>query len=627
MNPAHAESIPKEKVELVEREAWGPKGIAKPISKYALQKMGTPGFMISKYMNYRKLLTASRCTTSEKLNFAANLLTLAGDITNHILSLKYAEKLKDEFGEKKKEIKKYLEENKDNILSVPRESGERANLQMMAYDYAIKTEEYTEARLEVLKKFKYPALALFLTANIINAKEALAETGTLGAYSAAVQACKTAELVPRKIADQAIDKTSDIGIAADAADAAVKAGSKAPFYLRAFQKIKDTVEPVVKTISDAKSKLNAKSEKNVQSYGGLGPLTSANYAEEMIVGVIASVRGRSNEKGLGNAIKNEAIDIGLRVAVRMAVKANITAVDGFMRTSVGRGVVYAYNIWVMYSEFDSLRDQTADARMKAGALREARARFSEETAVTDSGSVRKDFEEIFQTVVTALIQEAHAADPEALPEIGPVNLCLGESCEQPIVFREHSGIDSKLPLTLQDDIRNRMKTSYSISGAQKFARGEIPIQDLDQNSVKEEILLLEKELNALSNELDKKKIQTWDQWQLEEEKIVAADLKWYASLMPVDFATRLPVRESSSGGDVAEQPQQTEVSPKPAAPVESEITETSALKPVAVKKPEITAEYEYYGDGIDVHPDSGNNLWSIITRRYQLKKLSNGTPE
>ncbi len=595
--------------------------IARPLSKYALKKMGTPGFAIAKFMTYRKIMNGPRCTASQKLHFVGNLLTLAGDITNHVLSLKYSNDLKKDFAGHTDEIKGYLKVNKD-LLKVSKETGEKASVQALAFDYAIESEEFTRKRLLVLEKFKYPALGMFLASNILNAKEALTEANP--GFSAAVQSCLTAyeaAQVPAEVA------TTAAGDAARLAEAAAPPQRDAPpWFVRPFLFLANIVKSGTSTMSsrDRNGQPN-ETRRQYEGAGGVGALTSANYAEEVVVGIVASLK-KDTGKGIVNDIKNQAVDIGIRLGVRAAIKANIAAVNRFMRSPPGRGVVYTYNVWVIYSEFDQLRDQIHNAKVKAGALRDAKAEIMGPQTVK-ADQVEKDFEMIFNIVLSELIAEAHAAVPEG--NIGPVKMCLGaDTCSAVTPFFEPQmdTVFKTLSPAMQKTEVDLLNKSYIFQKVSQFRKGFIPIQDLNVDEMKKEIATLETEAESLTLELERRNILTRKQLELYENEFVDKDYQWYAALMVPGF--NQPQAQPLKLGDF-EMPDLKESSQESTSTPDEK---KSALdKTLTVEKSPVNGnssdsqidammeknDFEFD----DIHQDKSGDIWSIITNRYRRSSL------
>lgn len=609
--------------------------VARPISKYVLQKMGTPGFLVSKFMAYRKVMNQPLCTTSEKLNFAATLLTLAGDVTNHVLAWKHKEKLKKEFSGKSDGVKEYLKST-DDILAAPQETGELRDVQLMALDYSIRSEELELERLKVLKMFKYPALALYLTANILNAQEALAEGSSFGTYLAEVNACHEAHK-PKTVANEAKTEAE----AAKGIEAAKSASPEEPaWYIKPFlwiggkakeagsylkekgNDIKNT--ETFQTVSSGTKKMDVQDESLQSDYGGVSPLSSANYAEEMIVGVVSGLRNEKKKSSIGDKVKSEVIDIGIRLAVRKVVKLNIEAVDKFMRSSIGRNVVYAYNLWVIYSEFDQMQKQIKNTRTKIAALKEIRGRYtSSSESQTVTQTVREEFNEIYQVVLNNLIMDAYAANPD--PEfINSIKMCLGvENCSQKQTFLDANVKASliKLPTSVRDHHINFLKGSYSFKAVQQFNNGKISIQSINQTQVQKEITQYESEVERLADLMDKKNIFKKSKYKVYEEKLLNDDYKWYSELMRPDFNQvglmasvgpqfSLPKVENKSH-DFTIENSEVESQTK-----ETKVTDHKALEAVRLEnKYNEVMKAEFDWD--DIHKQSERNIWDIISNRYQ----------
>ena len=109
------------------------------------------------------------------------------------------------------------------------------------------------------------------------------------------------------------------------------------------KKILDTRKEYRKGLKTNKEKDNyVYTNENGDVVSGMGPVNSAAYAEEMIVGVISHFKKPSTyaKNRIVNKLGQDLEVMAIRYAVRTMVKANIEAVDKFMRSSVGRAVVY-----------------------------------------------------------------------------------------------------------------------------------------------------------------------------------------------------------------------------------------------------------------------------------------------
>lgn len=607
------------------------RSLARPISKYALKKMGTPGFLISKYMTYRKLMTNPVCTTSEKLSFIGNLLTLAGDITNHVMTIKNTRTLKKEFTGKTDKIEQYLRTKKD-LLETPKETGEQLDVQLMAIDYSIRSNELELSRLKMLRNFKNPALALFLVSSIMNAQEALAEGTSFGTYLAAVNACKTAAKPVQASQEGVIEASSAAGVAA-----AGNSQTDAPWYVKPFLWIGGKLDELgnsetITTMNAGRKGMNIENSAKQDEYGGLGPLTSANYAEEMIVGVVDSLSKEKKNSGLGGSLKSEAINIGTRLLVRKAVKANIVAVDGFMRSSIGRTVVYGYNLWVIYTEFENLKGDIADTNTKISALKEIRKNMTSSSgSVTfDQKEFQKESEALFKSVFAALMSDAFA-DTLDLPSV-PLKMCLESAdCKKvgDFITPEMNKSLSALPLEIRNKQINLLNSSFSFSEVRKFNKGLISIQQIDQERVDREIKTYETEVEALADLLHKKKIVSKDRYLAFEEQTVNKDFDWYAPAMVSDFNTLGVVASAKVSPLMIEKPLVHDVSSEDLKEqVLEEKKEDSAkssakeLEAMALEKKlqeNMSTEFEYE----DVHQNKSETLWNIISKRYQKRAWEN----
>lgn len=608
------------------------KEIARPISKEVLKRAGQPGFFISKYLNYRKLIAAPQCTTSQKLSYYANLLTLAGDVALNVLTWKQTRDLKKEFEGKLGELQSYAEEN--DLTKMKEKSKEKPDVQMMAFDYAIKKDEQELQRLNILQYFKYPALAMHLTSTILNAQEALAEGTSLGTAAAAANSCMTAQQ-PQKKAETA---------ATDAKTEAAPTNNSNPeepaWYMKPFlwlaEKAKafktSAVGQAGKKALDARREykrgVNTGKEKDNYTYtneggdvvSGMGPVNSAAYAEEMIVGVISHFKKPSTyaKNRIVNKLGQDLEVMAIRYAVRTMVKANIEAVDKFMRSSVGRAVVYAYNIWVIYTEFDDLRDQIKATKEHIAKLKEIKAKLSESTA-----QVIPSFEEnkAFVAQVTTFLMTTMLGS-EAQAELAPANpykdlkFCIGaDSCGivQNLFDKNANDHFAKLHPDVQKAQKDLLMNSYTIRQVNQVINGKMSVTDIDLAQVNKEIKRDEGLVEQYYQQLDKRGILKKDELARFESKLLNEDYKAYAPLMREDFNTQTLVASSGLLDSVfAPAPKKEKakgealsVGTQPAPDINSGSATTTSAEVIPVRD----LQYDI------IHGEDGD-LWNIIHKRY-----------
>lgn len=549
-------------------EDWnkGDKGvhreIARPISKEILKRSGQPGFFISKYLNYRKLISAPQCTTSQKLSYYANLLTLAGDVVLNVLTWKQTKDLKKEFEGKISELENYSKEN--DLTKVKEKSVEKPDVQLMAFDYAIKKDEQELQRLNLMQYFKYPALAMHLTATIMNAQEALAETSSLGTAVAAANACMTAQQPQKKVETVATDAKTD------AAPTNVS-GDEAPWYLKPFIWISDKVKSLKdssfakggKAVLDARREytrgMDTGKQKEEYSYSdasgaivsGMGPVNSAAYAEEMIVGVISHLKKPSQyaKNKVLNKIGQDLEVMAIRYAVRKMVKLNIEAVDKFMRSSVGRAVVYAYNIWVIYTEFDGLRDQIQAAKDRIAKLKEIRSKLGGATA-WHFPSFKENSIMVAKLTAWLLASEAQAEFNPSGP-YSNLKFCLGtDSCSisQTLVDQVSNDHYSKLPVEVQKAQKELITTSYTLRQMSFVMNGKMSVTDLDLGIINKEIDRNKNLVEQYYKVLGQRGILKKEDLARYENKFLTDDFNAYSGLMREDFNSQTIYASSSIAG-------------------------------------------------------------------------------
>ncbi len=554
------------------------KTLARPLTRYILRKAGTPGFMFSKFMNFRKQINKPICTLSQKLAFASFMLLTIGDIANHVVALKNSKDLKKEFSAKMDLINASLAEEstlKKNLDSktIPNQSNtivystDATNTavedpQIMALNYLIAKEEKDLKRQILIAKFVYPGLALQLASNLLNANELFMEGTSFGTYLAQVNACQTAQkpveagkevAVNAKATAEAVKAKADAErIANDSKIAEKKNELKSddtPWYVKPFLWLALKFDEPVMAINTFRKGMgetgtNAK-EYMVAAKGGsivnaIAPLQSAVYAEEMLVKTIMILKGGS----FGSVIKDEAFNIGLRYAVRALIKTNIVAVDGFMRSAVGRFVIFAFNLWVIYTEFDNTRDRIEDSKNKIAFLKEYRAKVSKLVTINDTKNVEPlNANKIFKEIISyIMIPTAHAGQEKIdidSSNFSNIRLCISDyDCNNKLDLvndQNVMNIFSTLPKQMQEDQFSFIKKSYSANQVAALMRGEISPDQINLNAVQKEIDEKSNELNAIYSQLKKKgKITDEALWKA-EYSMMMNDYNVYSKYMRKDF--------------------------------------------------------------------------------------------
>lgn len=619
------------------------KKLARPISYYLLKRMGTTGFLLSKYMNYRKQLTQPRCTLSQNLAYASYMLMLIGDIADHVILYKNARDLKKEYSDKMGVIDQQLGSNKElnnniNQQALPTQNSDPNPLgdQFLAIDYLIAKTEKDLKRQKVITYFKYPALAMQLTANLINITEMFAETTSFGAYIAEVNACITSQK-PKTTADELkIQAESEAKGSADNFRKLKKEYyDEAPWYLKPFSWLALKLDKPNRAIKEyrggldgsAASKLEYAQEAKAQGgdmVSAVDPHQSAAYAEEMIVGIITQMKKKSTDLQ----------DIAIRLTVRKLIKSNIVAVDGLMRSATGRFVVYAYNLWVMYSDFENTKKNIEITKERIAFLKSYRDKIRSLTKTTSSFFYRPhkyysdvNAEKVMSWVQNVLLGQAFANNNDLLEDVANLKLCISDtSCKEKFDLLKDANVQktfNSLPLQLQKSQLDNVRNSYSVVNFVKFSRGDVGIQVFDVDRVEKEIKEKENEVNKKFEELQKIKHVNLKEVLKHEQMLVEKDLQTYGQFLRPDFnqesnsvleKSQFQMPELANSSKNKEQPLSVPAFVGPEVKiVSSEVLAVQDAQNTSATKPEI--ENEKYEFNSDIHIKE-DNIFEIIHYRY-----------
>lgn len=620
------------------------KNIARPVSNYLLKRMGTPGFLISKYMNYRKQLTQPRCSISEKMSFASYILLLLGDIGDHVITIKNKKALEKDFSEKKALIdqqlasKEFMNDVRNQKITPDKNKSESTtDIQILTLDFMIEMEEKDLRRRELVATFKYPALALQLATNIINITELVAETSSLGIYAAKINACKTAG-TPKKTLDELKIQAAQEKAAAQ--EKIIKRTARlenmnkdTPWYLKPFMwlamKINGQSENIGK-LNDfrkgvngtAKSQVEYAEAANAQKAGSadlnaVNPAQSASYAEEMIVGIITQNKKESDEKGIKGKIVDDASDMAIRFAVRKLVKANIAAIDGFLRSATGRVLVYSYNLWVIYTDFHDTKEAIDVTKARISALKSYKEKFIKETSTVFSPrhlrQIKDNTVQVISWLQDVLIQKAVANNNKNSINQGEVKLCISDSnCKvkfdllrDPIVQETFNS----LPTQVQQSQLAVIKNSYSANRFVAFSRGEISLQQFDLQEIQQEIAQKEIQINKQFIELEKRKIININALLNYERSVIESDMNVYQQFMRPDFNLN-PMTKDRRIDFVDLVPEKNQLQSATSAPV---FQADSALTAKTI--PETQIPNYNFNSSMDVHHEE-KDLFEIIHKSY-----------
>ncbi len=582
--------------------------LSKPIARLALRRLGAPGFMISKYMNIRKLLNQRRCTLSQEISFAGSMLITVGDIASYVMKYKSDRDLRKEFKEDKEKIDEYMKEasltgkkgalNTENAQNV---EAEKLDVHMLSLNYLKKHEQATLKYKEFKKKFNYPAKAMHLTANIMNVHEMFAEAGASAAYYSKIEACRLRELRKKVATEQKARAQADAALSGEeaiptkvdieTAEEQNLAASKesAPWYAKPFiwigeklnqagDWVQERTEPVYSFVKDnrrgentaqraegyAKEEL-AESNKGVSDpaqmaansaqavSNGFDKAASLNYMEEMIVGVVDEVRVKATKdmSSVARALIKEGSRVGTRYAVRAAVKGHEEAIDQFMRSAAGRTSIYAYNIIMTGLDIKNTEDSISYSKNKIRALEELEKKFKDEFSSVESRLNERElmsFRELFvKSLFNLFIDYAYASGTISTDNF---KFCLeSRDCKKPFsLFTDN--VKETLVL-LPEDVRKKhidmVKNSYTINTFMKVANAKASIDSFDQSRVKRETDNLEKQHLQLINELDKRKILKRDKIIKYAEYSIQKDMAWALDLFP-ENTNLLSKKFASIGG-------------------------------------------------------------------------------
>lgn len=611
------------------------KWAARPISKFVFEKMGEPGFYLSKYMSYRKMVNTPTCTTSQKLNYYATMITFFGDIATHVYSWKSGKDLKKEYGSQMSLIKGYS----DKIASgevVESSQKPSKDIQILAYDYMIKVEEINLKRLNLLRMIKYPALAMYAVAQILNIAEELAETSSAGAYTVKMNACHAANEPKRAVAEAKTEAQTNAG---QSTPAEAKKDDT-PWYLKPFMWIKsagetvrgwgkavdEKIKPAKEFRSEYGSNVSRGDKKLEDQYSytdssgnkvdGLSALNSASYAEQMITDSLLSMLSNkideTNLSGMKKAVTKEATYLGVRYAVRSMIKANIATVDKFMRSAIGRTVVYAYNAYVLIQDFINTEKEIKIAKEKIKLYKNLRAEVTSTVYIPLS---EKFLNKYVMESFRLLLGVAHANVEESSVERLPKFVLLDNGGKIEDVKKEIELSLKNLPENYQKDSLATISGSYGTMAGLDVLNGKKSISDLDQNLILADFnknsLLVDQKYEQLEKKklLDTKNFEAYEAKNLKEVETLVASVGGNLELFNKSVAKKEDVAKSFISNS-SENKKEVENKKNEVVTFESS-QKVENNKPVEEHK-EAKFEMEFINN-------KEQNIWEIISNRYKLK--------
>lgn len=535
------------------------KDVARPLSKYLIKQAGSPGFFISKYMNYRKQMNKPICSTSAKLNHVGYMLTLTSDITNHVITWKNGRDLKKEFQGDEKELESYALENKLGEDRNQELSKEKADVHLRAIDYQIKWESLEQKRLNLYRILKYPALGLFLTSQILTTQEMLAEASTSGTAKAAEESCWNTQKVVKEAEEKKTEALNDAG-AKEVVVAEAGEDKPTPWYLKPFMwmgeqvrgardYLKEKGKEIRKTDTYKTLSSHRRGQKKESEFDSSGEAkanvkdiredNSAAYAEEMIINVIEEFKGEDKSRGIGGKLKSEAIDIGTRYAVRSLLKTQREAVDKFMRSPTGRYLVIGQNVYIIYSDFSSIEAQVKYSKEKKKTLEYLKRKYTGKLPIEETSSIDSEYQKIFLSVLKALAPEVYAVvDGDELRN--DLKLCFSPGkCDKPYQFfsEDMKKVFRSYPDDYQKKIGETLKASYALEHFMSTQSNNIAFANYDMKKMKDSIARDVKIVEENAVLLDEKKMVPRGQIEKQARLDFGTYHNFYATLLRPDFNT------------------------------------------------------------------------------------------
>ncbi|EQC46897.1 hypothetical protein [Bacteriovorax sp. Seq25_V] len=612
------------------------KNVARPLSKYLIKRAGTPGFFISKYMSYRKQMNQPICSTSAKLNHVGYMLTLTSDITNHVITWKNGRDLKKEFEGEAGELEKYAQENKlgeDKNTKIPED---KRDVHLKAIDYQIRWETLEQKRLNLYRTLKYPALGLFLTSQILTTQEMLAQASTAGSAAAAEESCWNTQKVVKEAEEKKTQGLNDAAAEAEKKIVETKEEKPTPWYLKPFmwmgeklssagsylkQKGKDIRNSdTYKTLKDHRKGKGVKSEYGADGKAKADVQTirednSAAYAEEMIINVIEEFKGEDKSKGIGGKLKSEAIDIGTRYAVRTMLNTQREAVDKFMRSPTGRYLVIGQNIYIIYSDFQSIEAQVKYSKEKKETLEYLKSKYTgsienrQETTLFEL-----EYQKIFLQVLDVIAPEVYAMiDGDKMKN--ELSLCISDiGCEKSYQFfsEDMKTVFANYPVEDQKKMGETLKSSYALEHFIRSQKKGVVFANYDMKkmneSIERDVKIVEENANILN---DKKMIPI-----AQLEKSTKADFdeyfNFYSGMLRPDFNTITfeQVQKLSNGRIVKPKAKKVTLESQNVALKTESNKETEDLDLKEIEKKRFQYNILYKKD---------DNIWLKIHQRYKKK--------
>lgn len=511
----------------------------KPVARLALRRLGTPGFMVSKYMNIRKLMNQPLCNLSEKLSWGGSMLNVVGDISSHVLKFIQERKLKKEFKEDKARIDEYMKSAKilsreslgEEYKDVPLE---KLDIHLLSLDYMLKYEKANLKYKNFRKKFSLPSKGLHLASSIVNASEMLAETSSVGTKVLADQNCRLAHMKKKLSIEQQQAVQTKMANRPDSVRKDVKSPSQrrwkaqenAPWYLKPFLWVGASLGDAGDWLKTSKvgeaidtyrkqEKLDDKASRLTDSGSatdlaqGFNQAYSTNYVENALVEVVDRMREKSNwGQGKTKPLAKLGSRMATRYAVRTAIKGNEALVDKYMRTAAGRVAVYAFNIVITAKDVKQELESIKYSKEKIARIEELKKKVANDTVTFKHFDAEKFHFYFAKTLFNLIIDNAHARG-QLEPE-DRLLFCLGggDSCQDKFVLYDKNVKNHlfSLPKDFQKKQLEFVKSSHIISNFNKVANGKAPITSFNQSIMKKEIEKYEKVNKKLMNELDKKNL-------------------------------------------------------------------------------------------------------------------------
>jgi hypothetical protein len=497
-----------------------------------IKRLGEPGFYFSKFLNFRRQLTQPTCTLSEQINKLSVVTAMVGEVTSHAFYYFRTKSLQKKYNNRVKDITAYQQGLIKDNKKILEYDNKAPDVQLESLKFMRESAKVDLKHAEIVRGFTYSVLGMQITSKIIAANEATAEIGSLGSTAAATNACKAAKQAEQVKQEANVQAMLD-GKAPTKGETNLQkaAREEVPWYLEPLKYLAKGLSVIedsdlyqsYKSYKGSQSTAQQIEAGNASANGIKDAKTfmevsqSAAYAEDMMVDIVTDVIKKVREKrksarddinGLDKKEKDSTLmklvktigveDIAIRMAVRALIKANLIQVNTFMRSGAGRVATFIYNIYVTHR---TIADTEAGIKYHKEKIAILDKTINEFESKKTTYNFIKNLPSLF------LPTSAIAAIEDNLP--APIPLCVREiipNCsltKVEVVSSEAMSTFKAMPVGIQQNQVNLLKSNYTFETGMKLAAGMISYDQIDIERTKREIEILER----IDNETQKRPLK------------------------------------------------------------------------------------------------------------------------